>query len=441
MVISLPSIAVAAQDIDVLVSASTYQERLLQLIKGAKRRIQIVALYLQNDEAGQAIIEALYQAKEARPELEITIFVDFHRAQRGLIGEGKQLGNRAYYLDCAKRFQHQIDIHGVAVKNKEFMGVLHLKGMVFDDILFYSGASINNIYLQYADKYRLDRYFEISSSELADSFCQHMKSNLVDTGFAPLINVEHEFEKKEVKVLSRRTQSRLKRSSFQFNATTINKEQPITITPLVGLGKRNNLLNKTIVDMLKQSKSTIELYTPYFNLPNPVLRQLLRALKRGLKVTIVIGDKEANDFYIRNPEEFSTIGIVPYLYESILQRFVKRYQRFLDSGLLDIRLWKDNENSYHLKGLCIDDNYHMITGSNVNPRAWSLDVENGLFIKDEMGLLSDKISAERDVIYQNTQKVNHFSEIETIKDYPIKPQKLMRRIKLSKIDGILKRFL
>ena len=42
-----------------------------------------------------------------------------------------------------------IQIYGVPVKTKEVFGVLHLKGFVFDDQVFYTGASINNAYLQH----------------------------------------------------------------------------------------------------------------------------------------------------------------------------------------------------------------------------------------------------------------------------------------------------
>ena len=45
-------------------------------------------------------------------------------------------------------------------------------------------------------------------------------------------------------------------------------------------------------------------------------------------------------------------------------------------------MWKDGDNSFHLKGMRVDDRHHLITGSNLNPRAWALDLENGLVIDD-----------------------------------------------------------
>ena len=89
----LPQLALQADSLRILHSASEFKQRILALIASAQRRIYLVALYLQDDEAGREILSALYAAKAARPELDIKVFVDFHRAQRGLIGKGKQAGN------------------------------------------------------------------------------------------------------------------------------------------------------------------------------------------------------------------------------------------------------------------------------------------------------------------------------------------------------------
>ena len=91
---------------------------------------------MQDDEAGREILDALYAAKRARPELDIQVLVDFHRAQRGLIGKGQQSGNHQRYQQLAADHPDlDIAIRGVPVKRREWLGVLHLKGFVFDDTL------------------------------------------------------------------------------------------------------------------------------------------------------------------------------------------------------------------------------------------------------------------------------------------------------------------
>lgn len=63
----LPQLALQADSLRILNSASEFKQRILQLIASAQRRIYLVALYLQDDEAGREILAALYAAKAARP--------------------------------------------------------------------------------------------------------------------------------------------------------------------------------------------------------------------------------------------------------------------------------------------------------------------------------------------------------------------------------------
>ena len=162
------STGLAVQDIEIAPSAADFKQLLLTEISQATSRIYISALYIQDDEAGREVLAAIYQAKAQQPQLDVRLFVDFHRAQRGLIGEKEHGGNRDYYLELEQQHSVSIEIYGVPVKRKELLGVLHLKGMVIDDVLLYSGASINDVYLQQADRYRLDRYYRLQSQALTE---------------------------------------------------------------------------------------------------------------------------------------------------------------------------------------------------------------------------------------------------------------------------------
>ncbi len=79
--------------------------------------------------------------------------------------------------------------------------------------------------------------------------------------------------------------------------------------------------------------------------------------------------KTANDFYIPEDEPFKIIGALPYLYEINLRRFLSRLQYYVNTDQLVVRLWKDDDNTYHLKGMWVDDKWMLITGNNLNPRA------------------------------------------------------------------------
>ena len=125
----------------------------------------------------------------------------------------------------------------------------------------------------------------------------------------------------------------------------------------------------------------------------------------------------------------------------LLTRFVKRWQKYIDKGQLEIRLWKDKNNSFHLKGIVADQRYHLLTGSNLNPRAWSLDLENGILLDDPQGKLLPDFEEELAEVYRHTRVIKNHQALEKIKDYPEKPKRLLKKIQITQIDKILQRFL
>jgi CDP-diacylglycerol--serine O-phosphatidyltransferase len=438
----LAGIPLLAENITVLSSAKQYATALVRLIESAQSRIYITALYLQDDAAGQQVLHALYQAKQANPHLDIKVFVDFHRAQRGLIGDKSGQGNRDFYLEVASQYSESIPVYGVPVKRKELMGVWHFKGMIFDNTLLYTGASINDIYLHQAEKYRLDRYYQIQSPALCESFCQFLQQTFVKSELSPQLNVATLPNKLQIKNKIFKLKALLKTVRFNFYA-----QQPepladeLSVVPLIGFGRRKNQLNQQIRETIRLSKKNLLIFTPYFNLPKPIMRDLRSALKRGVEVTIIIGDKKANDFFIADEDKFSTIGIIPYIYETLLKAFLKRQQKYIDNKLLKVRLWQHKSNSFHLKGIVADERWHILTGNNLNPRAWGLDLENGLLIDDAKQKLLPTLTDELAVINQHTQLISSYLQLESQDQYPEKPKKLLKKLRMAQIDRLLKLFL
>ena len=436
----LPTLAVNADQVQILHSAQSFKQRLLELIKAAQQRIYLVALYLQDDTAGREILTALYEAKQANPALDICLFVDFHRAQRGLIGQKGQGGNHKMYQEFADRYPESINIYGVPVKGREVLGVLHLKGFVFDDTLLYSGASLNDIYLHQNERYRFDRYHQFRDAQLADTMTDYMTRLFMDNPAVPSLLESHIPSARQLRPVIRQFKPQMKRTQYQF-ADTPRQTGQVSVTPIAGLGKRGNQLNRVIRTLLRSSEQQVFICTPYFNLPKPLAKDVRTLLKKGVSVTLVIGDKTANDFYIAPDEPFRTIGGLPYLYETNLRRFARAHQTSIYQGKLNIMIWRHERNSYHLKGILVDDDLAMVTGNNLNPRAWGLDLENGLLLQDPERLLQPCFEAEKNNILEHCQRVEHFSDIEEMTDYPLPVQKLLKRVQRTRANVLLKRLL
>lgn len=423
-----------------LPSPEVFRTTLLTKIGQARQRILMATLYLQDDDAGREVLSALYAAKKAQPQLEIAVFVDWHRAQRGLIGKARSAGNAALYKEMARRLGPGVEIYGVPIQRREFMGVMHLKGFIIDDVVIYSGASLNDIYLQRHNRYRLDRYHLIHNRPLADSMANLLTGVLrngpsvfpLATGKTP----------KTVAILNAIVGFRrvLAKTRYHFAAGPI-KQGEIGITPLFGLGVRGNELNATILKLLLQAKHRFVLFTPYFNLPGPIRKAVDSKIKAGCQVTIVLGDKTASDFYIPPEEPFKTIGALPYLYEANLRRFCKTHQKAIDAGLLNVHIWRHEDNSFHLKGLLVDEDYALLTGNNLNPRAWRLDLENGLMIHDPQKLLLDQHLAELARIMVHTRRLNHHKSLDAVDTYPVPVQRLIKRLARVRADRLVNQVL
>lgn len=435
----LPKIQQIAAQYDIAYDAKTYRLALIEKILQAQHRIYIVALYLERDEAGREILDTLYKIKQQRPNLDIKIFVDWHRAQRGRIGEDKTQTNANYYYQLKQQYPDiNVPIYGVPVNRREVLGVLHLKGYIIDDTVVYSGASINNVYLHKLDKYRYDRYHFITNKNLADSMVNYVDYNFLPFDGTQRLDAAEHKTRKQIKTEIKALRQHLMNADYSYNSDADNNI--LSVAPIAGVG-RNNHLNKIIHHLINITQQKIVFCTPYFNLPNILVRDIIRLLRKGRQVEIIIGDKEANDFYIPENKPFNISGGLPYLYEINLRKFIERLQPFIDKEQLIIRLWKDQEQTYHLKGIWVDNQWLLITGNNLNPRAWRLDLENGILVHDPKQELSDKFNQELNTIRKKTTLITHFQQIQSSQFYPKQVHKLIKRLSRIKVDRIIKRLL
>ncbi|TNL12177.1 CDP-diacylglycerol--serine O-phosphatidyltransferase [Kosakonia cowanii] len=435
----LPKLSQSVDEVEFFYSPADFRETLLARIASATRQIYIIALYLEQDDGGKGVMNALYEAKRQRPELDVRVLVDWHRAQRGRIGAAASNTNADWYCRLAQENPGvDVPVYGVPVNTREALGVLHFKGFIIDDAVLYSGASLNDVYLHQHDKYRYDRYQLIRNPQMAEVMRGWLESNLIHGRGVNRLDDPARPKSPEIKNDIRQFRQALRDASFHFEGNASNDE--LAVTPLVGLGK-SSLLNKTIFHLMPCAEQKLTICTPYFNLPAVLVRNIIQLLRDGKKVEIIVGDKTANDFFIPEDEPFKIIGALPYLYEINLRRFLSRLQYYVNTDQLVVRLWKDGDNSYHLKGMWVDDEWMLLTGNNLNPRAWRLDLENAVLIHDPKQQLAAQRDKELELIRTHTTVVNHYRDLQCIAEYPVKVRKLIRRLRRIRIDKLISRIL
>ena len=134
------------------------------------------------------------------------------------------------YQAMAAEHEHQIEIYGVPVKGRELLGVLHLKGFIFDDAVLYSGASLNDIYLHQQDRYRFDRYHQITSPELARSMVNYVDDLFVKSDAVQRLDRRDVPSAKQLKGPIRRFKQNLRQSQYRFNTMPVNTQE-VALTP------------------------------------------------------------------------------------------------------------------------------------------------------------------------------------------------------------------
>ena len=109
--------------------------------------------------------------------------------------------------------------------------------------------------------------------------------------------------------------------------------------------------------------------------------------------------------------------------------------------MLNVHIWKDGDNTFHLKGMIADEERILLTGNNLNPRAWRLDLENGLLIHDPNRLLAGQHQSELDRILANTVRLARYDALETVDHYPPPVQRLIRRLARIRADRLINQML
>ena len=204
-------------------------------------------------------MQALYDAKRQRPELDVRVLVDWHRAQRGRIGAAASNTNADWYCRMANENPGvDIPVYGVPINTREALGVLHFKGFIIDDCVLYSGASLNDVYLHQHDKYRYDRYQCIRNGKMADIMFDWVDNNLVQ-GAALTVSTDRIGQKPGNQNDIRQYRQELRDRSYHFVGTAGDEE--LSVTPLVGTGK-SSLLNKTIFHLMPCAEHKLTICTP-----------------------------------------------------------------------------------------------------------------------------------------------------------------------------------
>ncbi|HEY9511250.1 MAG TPA: CDP-diacylglycerol--serine O-phosphatidyltransferase, partial [Rhodanobacter sp.] len=76
-----------------------------------------------------------------------------------------------------------------------------------------------------------------------------------------------------------------------------------------------------------------------------------------------------------------------------------------------------------------------------NPRAWALDLENALVLRDPAHLLHARHQAEWAALRQHATRVVDYRALESPRQYPAEVRKNLRRLNRTRLDRMVNRLL
>ncbi|KAL1413053.1 CDP-diacylglycerol--glycerol-3-phosphate 3-phosphatidyltransferase [Vanrija albida] len=164
---SQPCFGTRGDEVEILETPTAFHDRLLEMVKNAKKRILISSLYIGVEE--ESLVDAVTTALQSKPHLRATFVLDYNRATR--IGRGAGPASTVHMLlPLLERFGDRVDVwlyrspklRGplekiVPPRFNEGWGTWHAKFYAVDDDVVLSGANLAASYFTN----RQDRYIHI----------------------------------------------------------------------------------------------------------------------------------------------------------------------------------------------------------------------------------------------------------------------------------------
>ncbi|VIO98050.1 Phospholipase D. Active site motif family protein [Brugia malayi] len=424
-----PYVEVDPEKIKLIKTPTEFYEKLLCLIREAKERIIISTLYFGNGSYEKALVDELEKALAINPSLKMNILVDCLRGTRGttennsvvllkrygcivpfLYRNFKRLTPRAsvylFHTPCLRGLKKMV----LPEKVNEVIGLQHMKLLVFDNHIIFTGANLSDIYFTN----RLDRYIVIENCPQLANFidslveavgsCSFMLNTQGTTSLAKRCDIHpfkgsHEAYKS---MMYDRVMSTLNAFSKECDLgnrfSTGTRIYPLLQMGIVSINQEFKFLKKLLSIQNHQLSLTIS--SGYFNFTDTYID--LISNQNCFEMDVIYASPQANGFY----QASGLFGFIPLMYVHISHLFYK----IMGST---IRMFEYNRPgwTYHAKGLWIDSKQSslsatIIGSSNFGHRSVHRDLEAQFLITTCSEKLKRGLQEERSRILDYTTKVD-----------------------------------
>ena len=255
---------------------SGFHERLIELIRGAKRQISLATLYLGTGSYEQGLVDELERAMRREPKLRVTLIADYSRGQRATSNGDVTTFTRALARAYPARFK--VYLHKMPQLSglgrfmpsplDETLAVFHFKAIVVDDVAILTGANLSDEYFHC----RQCRAIEVRDEQVAALLHQIVATTathshrVIGGKLSQPIEAADEVAQAVLGVVAQ-----AKRSA-ETGGTWL---EPVFQHPHLGVHQERELL----VRLFAQPQGALEIHTPYTNFPADYIDALASRLQ------------------------------------------------------------------------------------------------------------------------------------------------------------------
>lgn len=427
-----PGFPANARDIQVLKTPTEFYEQLLTFISQAEKTITISSLYLGTGEYEQRLVEALSKRAEERPELQIHVVLDYLRGTRVTDGKSSLTLLAPLLQKLPKSAKLSLvhmpcdDLLGYVLRGKqrEVLGVHHMKLYMFDDCLMISGANLSEIYF----KQRQDRYIVLNRNQRIVDYYSAILHALTTSALACNLSANANNNNQDIASFSspsspppppKPSEEEKQQLTSQLRTLIAPPTIPLSelreattwLFPTIQIGllgiTQEEEFSRFIFNLCSRPTLRVDIASGYCNFPVKHLRSILGA--RGT-VNVITPSPEANGFW-------GATGVLRYVtgaYDYFSRAFLDRVLIANKADEVHLLEYYREGWSFHAKGAWVRPDVRTAKGpyltlvgsSNFGARSVCRDSEAELCIFTESAALGSQLMQELEDMKNTCDEVN-----------------------------------
>jgi CDP-diacylglycerol--glycerol-3-phosphate 3-phosphatidyltransferase len=421
-----PCFPVQATNLSFIQEPQQFYQQLCDGIDKAEDRIVLCSLYLGTGTHEENIVSKLDKALQERPNLKVTILMDYLRGTRGA---KQNSSTSSILLPLVQKYSDErINVHFyhtpaigpwlrkvLPERFDEVVGVQHMKIYMFDNDMIISGANLSDWY--FVD--RQDRYLYVQQQGQLCSFYENLIGTVNKFSYGlksngnlvfPHEGLDPQNNSSKFVLFANKKLKQFIENQYHKQLDQIDNEQQqdTWVFPVIQMGQLKirhdeNVTRSIIEHAAEDAKLTIG--SAYFNLTDKYMKAVLNSPCNN--ISVLTAAPVSNGFFTAK----GVSGNIPACYDYMEQVFFRNVVNHHRESDIKVHEYLRKGWTFHGKGLWYsapgDDKpcATIIGSSNFGQRSTERDVESQVIIVTQNNQLKQEMQLEHQRLFEYTRPV------------------------------------